>query len=188
LLVTRTISGATNPSFSYDVRGGIPHEAFYRCECLSFLTEIQTNNLLHKFEARKDPSRGFGGVEEPADSERNSVSSGGRNGTFSRNQSVFFGARKKYARKVSRQEFITMYPVLLLEVTSDDKKDNVVKEGVDIAFENLCLTVKKGDKDVKVVNDVTGRLRAGTMTALMGGSGAGEVNRSFVWPVTFLPH
>lgn len=55
--------------------------------------------------------------------------------------------------------------MFLIEVTSTTEK--VQKEGVDIAFENLCLTVKKGDKQVRVVNDVTGRLRAGTMTALV---------------------
>jgi len=32
----------------------------------------------------------------------------------------------------------------------------------------------KDNKTIRVVNEVTGRLRSGTMTALMGGSGAGN--------------
>jgi ABC-type transport system involved in cytochrome bd biosynthesis fused ATPase/permease subunit len=48
--------------------------------------------------------------------------------------------------------------------------------GLDITFENLCLSVKKGDKDINVVNNCTGRLRSNTLTALLGGSGAGKVS------------
>ena len=81
---------------------------------------------------------------------------------------------------ISREEFIAWYPTLLLEVTADNPKtknsgtDKGALGGVDIAFENLCLTVTVKQTEVKIVDRVTGRLRAGTMTALMGGSGAGE--------------
>ena len=154
----------------YDVRGGIPHEAFYKCASLGFLTEIQVNDLLNKFEALKGAHDDESSIEEARESARSSFRSS-RPSFAIRQQSTFFG-RKKFSRKIQRVDFIARYPMLLLEVPSGNEK--IEKEGVDIAFENLSLTVNKGGKHVKVVNDVTGRLRAGTMTALMGGSGAGE--------------
>jgi ABC-type dipeptide/oligopeptide/nickel transport system ATPase component len=50
--------------------------------------------------------------------------------------------------------------------------------GVDISFEDLSLSIKVGDDVIDVVDKVTGRIRAKTMTALMGGSGAGKVYAS----------
>lgn len=47
---------------------------------------------------------------------------------------------------------------------------------VDITFEDLSLTVQAGEKPVNVVNHVSGRIQAGTLTALMGGSGAGKTS------------
>jgi ABC-type dipeptide/oligopeptide/nickel transport system ATPase component len=52
------------------------------------------------------------------------------------------------------------------------------KPGVDICFHNLSLAVKVADKSINVVDNVTGRVQAKTMTALMGGSGAGELHNS----------
>ena len=49
-------------------------------------------------------------------------------------------------------------------------------EGISIDFENVCLHVKIGGHQVPVVNKVTGRIKAGTMTALMGASGAGKTS------------
>ena len=45
--------------------------------------------------------------------------------------------------------------------------------GVDISFQNLSLAVNVGGSAFNVVDGVTGRIRGKTMTALMGGSGAG---------------
>ena len=47
-------------------------------------------------------------------------------------------------------------------------------KGIDICFEELTLLVKVGGKDLNIVDAVTGRVRAGTMTALLGGSGVGR--------------
>ena len=54
----------------------------------------------------------------------------------------------------------------------------VDEPGVDICFKNLSLSVKVADKTINVVDNVTGRVQAKTMTALMGGSGAGELHNS----------
>ena len=47
-------------------------------------------------------------------------------------------------------------------------------DGVDITFRDLSLTVNVGGQKINVVNSVSGRIPAGTMAALMGGSGAGK--------------
>ena len=64
---------------------------------------------------------------------------------------------------------------------NDNKHDKatvgVKKDGIDMTFKNLSLDVKvKDNKTIRVVNEVTGRLGSGTMTALMGGSGAGNLH------------
>lgn len=82
---------------------------------------------------------------------------------------------------ISREEFIAWYPALLMEITAQEQEENAARlnenlGGVDIAFENLSLTVTVKDNKVKIVDKVSGRIRAGTMTALMGGSGAGKTS------------
>lgn len=85
---------------------------------------------------------------------------------------------------VSRDVFVEHYPELLVQAINDGDPEHADAKtaeaiesgeaGVDISFEDLSLTVKVGDKKVKVVDNVAGRLRAGTMVSLMGGSGAGK--------------
>ena len=84
---------------------------------------------------------------------------------------------------VSKEDFTEHYPQLLLEVTVedmdlfDDEEDGGLKDdslGVDISFEDLSLAVNVGGNAFPVVDRVTGRIRGKTMTALMGGSGAGK--------------
>jgi ABC-type multidrug transport system fused ATPase/permease subunit len=93
---------------------------------------------------------------------------------------------------ISRAEFVENYPKFLIAITvqnepttrmimaserlgSDGVDDAVDFLGVDICFKDLSLAVKVGDKSVNVVDHITGRVRAKTMTALMGGSGAGKL-------------
>jgi ABC-type glutathione transport system ATPase component len=94
-------------------------------------------------------------------------------------------AAKDTRMVISRDDFVENYPQLLLEVTMD--ADSIMGEldadgddtdwqypGVDICFKDASLNIQIGEKTIKVVDEVTGRIRAKTMTALMGGSGAGK--------------
>lgn len=64
---------------------------------------------------------------------------------------------------ITREEFIKWYPQLLMEVTSNlcihlpssclDKETN----GIDIAFQNLSLSVKVKEKSIRIVDNITGR-------------------------------
>jgi ABC-type multidrug transport system ATPase subunit len=78
---------------------------------------------------------------------------------------------------ITREEFIKHYPTFLLQVHSEesDNSSNLL-EGIDICFQNLSLQVTVAKKEINVVNEVTGRICAKTMTALMGGSGAGKTS------------
>lgn len=89
---------------------------------------------------------------------------------------------KDAKRIIYRDVFCKYYTEVLARVTQEyipdaNAEDSVAKaKGVDLAFENLSLAVSLGDKEVNVVNEVSGRLAASTMTALMGGSGAGKTS------------
>ena len=78
---------------------------------------------------------------------------------------------------IHRVAFCKYYAEVLSRVTQDPKPDTkegdscAQTKGVDLAFEDLSLAVSVGDKEVNVVNAVSGRLPARTMTALMGCSG-----------------
>jgi ABC-type multidrug transport system ATPase subunit len=48
------------------------------------------------------------------------------------------------------------------------------REGVSFSFENLCLTVNAGGHDKLILSNVTGSIKAGTLNAVMGPSGAGK--------------
>lgn len=82
---------------------------------------------------------------------------------------------------VTRDEFIEHYPQLLTDIMLENDKEDDVSEmrmeclGVDICFKNLSLSVKLGNKQyAKVVDGITGRIRAKSMTGILGGSGAGK--------------
>jgi len=81
---------------------------------------------------------------------------------------------------ISKPEFVERYPAYLGAVTMPDWKSESVADlgandlGLDVAFEDLCLTVRVGKREVNVVDHVSGRLRSNTMTAFMGGSGCGK--------------
>ncbi len=80
---------------------------------------------------------------------------------------------------VSKEDFVEHYPTLMLEITVDngvidEEEGKAEKPGVDITFQDLSLNIKVGATSIRVVNAVTGRVQGKTMTALMGGSGAGK--------------
>jgi len=149
----------------------IPHEAFFSSPLANFLNESEINELLKRFQQIQDLEVAGGDTESV--------------GTWSVNTRRSLMQRAKTFRhrkkEVGRNEFIARYPQLLVEITTknDNKHDKatvgVKKDGIDMTFKNLSLDVKvKDNKTIRVVNEVTGRLRSGTMTALMGGSGAGN--------------
>jgi ABC-type multidrug transport system ATPase subunit/Ca2+-binding EF-hand superfamily protein len=81
---------------------------------------------------------------------------------------------------ISRELFCEHYPAILEEILREQsmlEEKIVLKEGIDITFQNLKLVVKVGRSDyINVVDDVSGRIQKGTMTALLGGSGAGKTS------------
>lgn len=91
-------------------------------------------------------------------------------------------------RGISREDFVNFYPQFLSEVSRPDYMSTRITlssmmgldynkgdmDGLDVAFENLSLTVIVGKEEKVVVNEVSGRLRSNTMTAVMGGSGSGK--------------
>ena len=94
---------------------------------------------------------------------------------------------------IARSIFVEHYPQFLIDVTTnfeelrktqslkfnfgDESGEDQKKASVDICFQDLSLSVKVAGKDINVVDHVTGRIRERTMTALMGGSGAGKKQR-----------
>jgi ABC-type multidrug transport system ATPase subunit len=87
-------------------------------------------------------------------------------------------------RYLHHDYFVAHYASTLAQITdvevkvtdSSVKSDGERSRGVDLAFENLTLTVRVGGNEINVVNNVSGRLQASTMTALMGGSGCGKTS------------
>jgi hypothetical protein len=80
---------------------------------------------------------------------------------------------------ILRSVFSVNYPQLLVEVTTamDESMAASMRPKdhthVDISFKDLSLAVQVAGQQINVVDQVTGRLKSQTMTALMGGSGAG---------------
>ena len=89
---------------------------------------------------------------------------------------------------VTRDVFCENYSDLLMQITLKEDPMKVKplsaelsvadaeNAGMDLSFEDLSLAVSVGSEKVNVVNHVTGRIHAGQMTALMGGSGAGKTS------------
>jgi ABC-type multidrug transport system fused ATPase/permease subunit len=108
---------------------------------------------------------------------------GARNSVMSQESTAGQRAPILVQSTVTREVFVEHYPQLLTDIMLVDEEDDDVSEmqtdflGVDICFKNLSLTVKIGNKQTaKVVDGVTGRIRAKTMTGILGGSGAGKTS------------
>lgn len=108
---------------------------------------------------------------------------GRRNSVLSQGSTTNQKAIVTVTTTVTREEFIEHYPQLLTDIMLVGEEDDDVSEmeseslGIDICFKNLSLSVKLGNKQsAKVVDGVTGRIQAKTMTAILGGSGAGKTS------------
>lgn len=78
---------------------------------------------------------------------------------------------------IERDFFCNNYPKFLDEVQAESVENSTRVEGIDIAFRDLELAVNAGrNVTVNVVDNVTGRVQGGKMTAVMGGSGAGKTS------------
>ena len=94
-------------------------------------------------------------------------------------QSIQFGGKQMM---IERDFFVQNYPQLLVDVMlnkdeeTDESGQAIECRGVDLCFKDLSLSVEIGKKKVNVVDRVSGRIRGKTMTALMGGSGAGKTS------------
>lgn len=172
-------------SMDEEHRGYIVASSLYRSKLTHFLTDPQINQMIKHFRRIEGPS---------------SVTR-----TFSYGNFFSYGEAARDSRQtVSRDTFQKHYPAVLQEVVEEpeqvphstrsmdgDEETASLMDGspqtVDLTFQDLCLTVTVSeDEKVYVVNQVSGRCRGGTMTALMGGSGAGEC-QNFVYRSVNVP-
>lgn len=156
----------------------IRFETFRERDFFHFLSQQQTNDLMKRFRWLRTQQNKAMQKAASGGKRRNTLMGGG----FSRAESARDGLT------IGRDEFIKNYPKLLKEVVTTNAARRDSKSGessngmdeecttVDITFEDLCLSVEIAKQKAYIVDHVTGRLRARTMTALMGGSGAGKTS------------
>ena len=162
---------------------------FYVSSMSDFLSDIQILDLIKRFKQMKKDSA-------PSSDNRNRrVSRIGRQSlALSRGRSIRLSGGRRPSigiqdqvndaslMIVSKDVFTEHYPQFLMDITieanAEVDEEALVSEtpGVDIVFQDLSLNIKVGDGNISVVENVTGRLRGRTMTALMGGSGAGKTS------------
>jgi len=95
--------------------------------------------------------------------------------SMSRQKSIVatrFGKLQKVT--IDKRTFMAHYAFVLHHATLGSAED--LPQGVDVAFMDLSLNITVAGHSTPVVDKVTGRLRKKTMTALMGGSGAGKTS------------
>jgi Ca2+-binding EF-hand superfamily protein len=143
--------------------GDVEPAKFYTSSLSTFLSDPQINDLLVRLRSRqhdRSTRLSLGSAEEP---------------TSVGDASAGFGGQRNRYRFIQREVFVANYPKLLYDITADPDPMPILSTirdggcldllGVDIAFEDLSLAVNVGGNSVKVVDQVTGRLRAGTMVS-----------------------
>ena len=168
----------------------IRFETFREEDFFHFLSQQQTNDLMKRFRwlrpNKPDNTNGkatSGDLPAP-NGNRRSLATFGREAPARTPIGSGFSRGEQSTRDgltIGRDEFIKNYPKLLKEVVSTNAPRRESRQDIgidaeqfltiDIAFENLALSVELANKKAYIVDHVTGRLRAQTMTALMGGSG-----------------
>lgn len=157
-------------------------DAFYRSILSNFLSDPQINALIRLFRTVQEEIQGNASPDSfiSISGEKDFMS--GRFGAGSLRE---YTVREDYRRSktITRRVFLDHYARLLAEVTTNPDELLSIRPteassspGVDITFMDLSLAVTVGESSVNVVNHVSGRLKASTMTALMGGSGAGKTS------------
>lgn len=164
--------------------GTVEPEKFYSSPLAEFLSDSQINDLLARLRRLKTPDH---------HKERSFL------GTSFIQPIMFWKGDTaapdgdRISRAISRAEFVEHYPELLPQVIYNPdpmpmsfigsslrlphgNAEEEQLDAIDIAFEDLSLAVRVGDDEIKVVDNVTGRLEARTMTAILGGSGAGKTS------------
>lgn len=164
-----------------DMNVEIRFETFREKDFFHFLSQQQTNDLMKRFRWLRTQQNKAAQRAQGANTRVRRNTLMGAAG-FSREQSARDGLT------IGKDEFVKNYPKLLKEVVTTnaarrDSKSGISSGGseeeyptVDITFDNLSLSVELAKTKVYIVDHVTGRLRARTMTALMGGSGAGKTS------------
>ena len=166
----------------------ILYTSLYDSQLSLFLSDPQINSLIALFKKsaatperlrrKSRPSLIAQGATVEVDqdgSEMTRMDSGGAGG-------VRLFAIEDSKRYLQYENFMEHYASYLAQVTKahDSHSSTALvgdaSRGVDLAFQDLSLTVRVGGREIKVVNNVSGRLQAATMTALMGGSGAGKTS------------
>lgn len=158
----------------------IRFETFREKDFFHFLSQQQTNDLMKRFRwLRTQQNKAMQKAQGNSGRVRRNTLMGGG---FTREQSARDGLT------IGKDEFVKNYPKLLKEVVTTNAARRDSKSGesnsefdedvptIDITFEDLSLSVEVAKTKVYIVDHVTGRLRARTMTALMGGSGAGKTS------------
>ncbi|KAL3921731.1 MAG: hypothetical protein SGILL_002591 [Bacillariaceae sp.] len=127
------------------------------------------------------PSRSNRALSDDVDSVKGMF--GRRSSILSHGSTTGHRATPQVQSTITREEFIENYPQLLLDIMLEEEEEDDYSTlscmdfmGVDICFTDLSLSVKVGKRTAKVVDEVTGRIRAKTMTGILGGSGAGKTS------------
>lgn len=168
-------AGALFDELDTEGHGSIKSSSLYTSSLAYFLTDPQINQMIKEF--RHIEESHVGGAGGAPTSERSTEEP----------SSFFFKKERETAsRIITRETFSKLYPAILQKVVEEPeavplsiralsvRKD---PDTVDLCFQNLCLAVTVGEgQKVNVVNNVSGRVSSGTMTALMGGSGAGKTS------------
>ena len=179
------------------------YDTFFSSSLTDFLSDAQINDLLtrlRRLQGNKNSSRRLSilsrsqdrresGKESRRESSRRESGKESRRESFGDLLGEYLKRDQASRHSITRECFVENYPILLKEIILEpDPGCQLVglpdvetsfadhKMGIDIAFHDLSLTIKLKDKSVKVVDGVTGRLQARTMTAVMGGSGAGKTS------------
>lgn len=174
-----------------DGRGYIPCASLYVSKLALFLTDPQINQMIKEFQRLEEPARAANiSFFEDRGTTYFSNLFGESTRTTTRDRNT--GRR----RVISKDTFTKFYPTVLQHAIEAQEKVPKSSEpagedhetalhaatpltgSVDLAFRDLSLTVTVGEEGnkVNVVNHVSGRIQAGTMGALMGGSGAGKTS------------